>query len=784
MAEPSPERPVAGCVEALRKSSGSDLAASLSVPAMLAAGFLLAHRFEELTASGILPCLLLLALSVILSAVAAARAEAKCAEADLLPTVAVGLGARTGLLVFLLGGGSFLLGRVARQALAGVPLADLPWTAWLPPALAVMLAFLPTVALGSLSAVLVLARPSSGRSGRPARPKEARSRSGPALPLAASVFILGLLAPAIAAVLSGHSSTRPTAASSAMAPAPQELPFPHEPQTDLKSASAGRWMIAASLPVPGLEAGAASAFPAKGSLLAFASGGGVAVRDLRSAAGVRRFHLPSAAQGLSWAPSGDRLICRCADGSLHVLDPDGTATALPVRGILPEGCPRWNWAGEVGFYQGDHRSGALDLETLRLRTFGPPPPRQGGRTPTLDLLAETARCRLVVRPRVSRLATPLDPPAGEWSFEASAALFVEDKETGAAFPLVDLAPGTEILVSPDASVITLVDVDGATAHYVALSGGEPATVEVALPRLPEHAPGSALAALAVSGRVAAFVCAPLVNPLNGKVVGPDTRQVRALAVCDRWEPEGGTLRVAETYQPVRVGDVAGCLHHWQEGGPVLLSGAGLEDWWAPCVAVERPGASRVPSPRRRDGAELAATPGGTAFRGWREGPSRGLPAVVDVGKLALGLKTASVTPPPAAPPSPDRQKAASASPEALIGTFVREHHAKVGRGDADGFASDYAAAVDLGDKGTVGPEFIRRDQEAYLSRYERISETVEGPVAVSPAAAGWRASYVIRSFAVKRFDGREFDRRVRIALDIREGPRGFAIHRERAGDAD
>ncbi len=137
--------------------------------------------------------------------------------------------------------------------------------------------------------------------------------------------------------------------------------------------------------------------------------------------------------------------------------------------------------------------------------------------------------------------------------------------------------------------------------------------------------------------------------------------------------------------------------------------------------------------------------------------------------------------PPPAPATADGQD----DPADAIRAFVTRHHGKVGLGDLDGFVADYAWAVDLNDKGQVDPEFIRRDQAAYLPKYDRLSETIAGPIEVEPNGTGWRARYAIRSFAVGRRDGKEHDRRVGITLDIRrDGFGAYRIHRERAGAAN
>jgi hypothetical protein len=112
---------------------------------------------------------------------------------------------------------------------------------------------------------------------------------------------------------------------------------------------------------------------------------------------------------------------------------------------------------------------------------------------------------------------------------------------------------------------------------------------------------------------------------------------------------------------------------------------------------------------------------------------------------------------------------------------VRAHHAKVGNHDIDGFVADYAQSVEINGKKGATPESIRGDQETYMPKYDRLSETVVGVILAEKTEAGWSATYTMRSFAIVKRDGSVSDRMVSLTLDLAEVPGGsFEIFREQA----
>lgn len=796
MDDPAHARSITECVAALRKSSRCDLVASLAGVVTFSLGFWACHRLERIASPGLLASLALLVLSPAAGALSAARAHAAEIPAHLLGASATRLGARVGALVFLIGGGLFLLGLMARQVAGGIAPGDFSWFGTsLSGVSGIMLVLLPAVALGACGAILGLGQVGAPSPAPPSTGPPLRT-GGPAtwsFPLAISVFVGSLLSPLLPVALAGRSL--PAAANGSVSGSVSGAVY--SPPAGLDSADASKWRIVASRQVPGLGAGCAAAHSRDSRFLAFApSNSGLTVFDLRRGEVAVTFQT-RAVGSLAWSPSGERIFCVAddEDRSCWVLDRgSGAVIGLPVRGRLPSGRPLWESEGEIRFFHGATQTGLLDLEELRSRSL--PERDPGPETLATDWIAETALCRLSIRPKVRSLTSPLEAAGSSWSFEASPALCAVDRESRRTFPLLDeIWPGTTLLTSPDSSMITVVTSVGATTHYIGLAEETRAigNLDVDLPPLPRHSAESRLGKLAGTGRIGIFVCAPLLNPLTGKVIGPDPRQVRALAFLGGWDEGRGNLTIVESYSPVLPGDVAGYPHHWRGGHPSLLYSQDLEGWWAvarqPTASRANPVAPSLPWQQ----ANLTASAGGVVFEGWHHvQPDGSHPPVANLLQLAgdppRPAESSAEPAPRAVPETPLPATSPAAKPEdpaAAIRAFVASHHGKVGLGDIDGFVKDYAATVDLNDRGPVTPDFIRKDQSTYIPKYDRLSETIEGPVQVVATETGWRAIYAIRSFAVSRRDGKEHDRKVSITLDLRaNGSGSYEIHRERAGATD
>lgn len=789
------------CVDLLRRASRSDWIAFAAGAITFPLGFWSHLWLSSPNPSVLIANIVLAALAFAAAAIPAARNRSTDIPARLVPASSIRWGARTGLIVFLVGGGFYLLGISARQLVDGIASGSFSLKqSGNGGGIGLILTMLPTIAAGSMGAAIG----SGSHAPAPCNPTPAPPpvnnpfmRSRGTLPLAVTVFTLSMFSPVVPAFVANRAASTASHATAPSGPA-AEPEFNYKVAGDLRSAHAAQWRVVASRSVPGLHQSSVAAQSGSGRLIAYCDSGSgeLTVFDRVKGRVERTFSTPPFAS-MAWSPDEDRIFCVSAsEGSCWVLDrATGATVSLPVRGLVPHGLPRWSSEREVLFVQGTSQTGRIDLELLRCRTFPDRDPSDADHL-VPNSFVETEKCRISIRPRIHSLGSPIETGSGSWDFNGSATLCVVDKSSNCVFPLLhqQVETGTSVLCSPDGSMITLVTPQGAVTHYVGISE-EPFlnTFEVDLPPLPEHPADSRLADLSDSGRIGAFVCGPLLNPLTGKVIGPDPRQVRALAFCSEWEGDGGKLRIAESYAPVQAGDVAGYLHHWRAGIPALLSGSKLEEWWNPTSSPSSEVESSISPSLPWQDAEVVLTQGGKEFRGWRQVQNDSThPPVMDVHVLTAGKPKSQI---PTTPPTPRDDRATPPPPPipppdpnslvAVVQRFVSQHHAKVGAGDLEGFVGDYADTVDFHDKGLVQADFIRKDQAAYLPKYDSLSETVVGPIQVTPIKGGWRASYTIRSFAISKRDGKEHDTRVAMTLDIYHHHGGvFEIFRERAAPAN
>jgi hypothetical protein len=787
-------------VDSLRQSSHSDWIGLGLGTLTFFVGFLVYPRLGNAVQPAAAASIVLLVTAFVAGLIAGVRTRAREVPESLIAPSSIRWGGRTGLVVFLAGSGFMAIGLQASY-LVGRAEAHAPYRTISASGLCLgcLLVLLPTVVSGAVGTYLGLARtrpaviPPLAPASLPL--SAARPRAG--MIAASCVFVLGCL-------LSGRTapSLRPSPDSAEAGgdppPAPKPIPeFSYKPPVALATAPAGRWRVVASRSIPGLSLRSPVAPSTDGRFLAYAGeeGSGITVFDFRKGTVVQRFATQQPA-GLAWSPGGDRLFYIGArDSSCWVLNRSaGSATLLPVRGLLPFGSPQWKSENEVFFGKGAVNFGRLDLDTLTTRASrlaGDQEPAPTTRPVTS--IVETEKCRVTVRPMVRSFAGPLEAGTNHWEFDTSAVVFVEDKDRGHAFPLLDagIHEGATFIASPDASTITVLTESSAVVLYMGIDDEQRLPIlDVALPKLPDLAEDSPLASMTKSGRVYAFVCAPLVNPLNRKVIGPDPRHVKALGFLSGWPSDRGSMTITESYSPISNSDVAGYIHHWDNGQACPLLGSDWEHWWSPTVASSRAERAEAPyakSPWRE--AVLLATQGGIVFDGFRppaDGDTR--PTVTDLAALTPAPKK-----PRADIPSKPRAEAADETrvvkedrteqndPHAAIRAFVTRHHAKVRALDLEGFVADYAETVDFNDKGLVTADFIRKDQAAYMPRYDKLSETLLGGITVTPTGSGWQASYTIRSYAISKQDGKVHDHRIAMELDIRKnGDETLRIFRERA----
>jgi hypothetical protein len=485
---------------------------------------------------------------------------------------------------------------------------------------------------------------------------------------------------------------------------------------------------------------------------------------------------------LSWSPDGKRLLINVQGGSglLQVFDLERfrlMKLPLPKATRIPQGRPQWFDLQEV-FFPGSGIPQVLNLDTLRMQRLDDsakwnalPKGRQEeirrGAAPSPNL-----RRQLSFRMAVRRYDVPVDASA-DWPLGQSLQLAVSDsKEAYSSVQLqVDVNVGDLILAASDGTKLVRIRNGEASVFYFGLRTETPNRFRIRMPGPPD----SSLAALLSKKSVCAFICAPLVNPLNGRTVGPDRESVKALARFASWNGVDADLRIEEDYLPVRRGDVVADIHTWQEGRPHPAGDLGKREWFEVLDKIE------ADAPLLRSEARLLD----------REPAGFGL----DPDGSGRVSRIANAQPPPPQPgPSPlqsqqglpigSRPPAPISDVEEALRSFLAAHHLKSTQGDVSGLVADYGDLVDHFSNGIVDREFIRKDESEYHSPGTRVSESIIARPEFAPLGSNcYSAKYSI-SFHRVRPDGRWVKGNSDIDLQIEMTPAGPRIIRQRAKPRD
>src|SRR5204863_3143337 len=95
----------------------------------------------------------------------------------------------------------------------------------------------------------------------------------------------------------------------------------------------------------------------------------------------------------------------------------------------------------------------------------------------------------------------------------------------------------------------------------------------------EHPDKDKIAAALSSGELCALVYAPLINPLNDKVVGPDRDRVKGILRFASWNERSAAVWLTEEFQPVVLNDVIADIHIWKNNLPELIVDSEPKRWW-------------------------------------------------------------------------------------------------------------------------------------------------------------------------------------------------------------
>lgn len=715
---------------------------------------LLAFPLSEPEVKGAVVLASLSSLAAGAGAVAALRPDLKALTRSLATNHGARLGARTGLLAAVLGGGTI----AAVTTFEGNP-TTIKW-------LAAVMSILPSTLTGMIAGAWTagLRAVPDPLAPNSIPPPEPRSWGWVVLAVHMILSGLGFLSPLFLHDFGRERRNRLAMANIPVAPArpvvaaepkpvkvqeppppvvPATPPFVYEMEEGFKSAPVWRWEISRKETIPSLDLTHALAVSPDGTLLAWfePSGGSGSINVL---------HLPSrrtiatspggvSVRDLEFAPESKRIVAVVNDSlrPLRIFDLESSRSfqlPRPAMAAIPDAPIRWWTEGEMAFFPSKDKPIPLELNTLRLGQpdssnfwkAQTPEQKLAWSRDTGDLTGDRSWPYAILVPPLSYDESYPDRKE-VWPVQEDDYFFaLKDPKYPYQRVLhsVSVADGDRFVAPPDSGMVLHQHENQTSILYFRLRQAPKLCFKLEMPWPIADAPeGTALAEQIASHQLCAFICEPLVNPLNDKVIAPNRDKIKALVRFSDWKEQSAHLWIAEEYNPVADGDVIGDIHVW-DGGKLKPAGPSIgQEWWAPLPKT----------------AFTDEDPGLVAVTNRRE-----LPGVsYDNGALVVSdsksnlTRTAEAVPRPASVreseslnerEEPDLGK--SEPDDEDIRRFVHLHHEKAARGDVEGVVADYAEVVDHFSNGLVNRDFILRDETAYHAKLASQTEVVNGGILI------------------------------------------------------
>jgi len=570
----------------------------------------------------------------------------------------------------------------------------------------------------------------------------------------------------------------PVAPSSPLPP-----PFLYEPPVDITSAKLGEIQPDFAKTISGVQSSCPVAMSPDGVLMAFGDsskpGSAVAVYDLNRFTKIASMAVPAYPQGsLAWSPDQKSVACVIGEGSsrriwiLNLRDARGIELPRPPGRDVPGGELYWWQEDELAFFPDDEAPLSFDLEKLVL-------------TPFVDSLGykrldETTQKKWMDGPRsewpgqpgwklgLRTLITAAVPPArrnpeAPWELSGLTIGAYEHPQLPLAYCVRSLKveEGDRIVCSPDGSKIAHLRDGKIEVTYMKKAACPDLMIEVEMPRSSEEIASNGWNSRVDSKELCLMICAPLKNPLNEAVVGPDYRHVHGLARLHEWKGRNAVFILPIYDGSIQPDDVASTLHSWYSGKMSEWKAPGTLNWWSPIRFISSP------LPEKIGVVEL---PQLLSFE--QE------PATLRVTKAVAKPRP---TPPPKAPEPP----VAPPPPPPVLVTeqdvkaFLTEHHAKASRGDVAGMMADYDPTVDFLDKGNIPATAIEAEERAHRQKWPNGSEQVVGPIRVAEQAGIWSAAYTME-FYNENTSGEWHKGRADLVMVVRVEGRRLSITSQRA----
>ena len=557
-------------------------------------------------------------------------------------------------------------------------------------------------------------------------------------------------------------------------------PFLYEPPPDLQSAKIGEIQPALTKVIEGILPESPVSLSEDGRWLAYCDSASrtpaIGVYDLNHFQKIASIQVPVYPQdSLVWSPDQKSLACPLGNGSdrqiwiLRVVDATRIALPRPSGRDTPGGELFWWQEQELAFFPTDEAPLVFDLAKLVLKPLDDSPffnrldagtKRQWLKGPRTSLPSQK-RWKLEVL-TVIRSVTPPPrrKPETDWQLfgESICAMSHPDLPVSFGFDSLVVKEGSKVLCAADGSKLIRLENGKAEVTFMNKVAVPALHFEVSMPLADDAIKEAAWKQHVADGELCVLVCAPLINPLNYQVVGPDYQQVRGIAQLAEWQGRHAVF-IMQTYsRPIQSTDIATTLHAWADGHKTMWQDAAIDDWWTAIQPVVRELPEKladlympallalngdaspfvvVKATERHGSAPKAPTPTITL----NPSPLSQSPFSV------LGTGSNSALFPQGTPSAPALTSSAPAEPARVtedgVKEFIIAHHTKASQGDVPGMVDDYDQTVDFLDKGKLSKDAILAEETVERQKWPRSSERILGPVLVSHEGGLWKASYTL-----------------------------------------
>jgi len=608
------------------------------------------------------------------------------------------------------------------------------------------------------------------------------------------VALLAAVAPlGFASVLMPQSAERVVTTSTQLTPGSTATAWRYEKPADLASAPASRWDFSITRPIGRVREGSPVVLSPTGDRLAYVDGEAsntVKVVELNQPDATSAFPFTGSLNRMVFSPTSDQILFDAFQENrrLGVIDLKKRRVIMlprPKGQILPTGDLLWLTPLEATFRTLNSPHRALDLDMLELGDSAKQSIPAGPGFPA------TAVAAVEFRRGLNSIVLPYDLKQRDASVAGAPQVTVRDTQHDYRrfFP-IETQLGDRFAAATDGSKLIRIRNDQIVVSYVTLRPKPVVMLRLDMSLKPDdHSDKNKVTSALAAGDLCAFVYAPLVNPLNDKVIGPDRDHIKAVLRFESWTDRTASTWIVEEHQPVSSTDVVADLHTWKNSRPELV----LEPerrWWTK-VSIQRDSqrepadapVATVTRPLQRDlQMQFVAEQGVLRLRNIDEAPARepasasASPTPTPLGNFASRADVTQSAPVPAIQSTESSRVLDPDEPAfQMISTFIEGHHQKANRGDLSALINDYADQVLFFNKGTVDRAYIYKNESMSRAGFIRMAESIIYPITVQQYGGNqYNAGYSIAWEAVKK-DGRRSNGTSTVNLTIAGTAHGLKI---------